>query len=77
MIEPMVRQCYDVFLPYKDIFLSFQGRIDTSVLGIPFYGFTDFVFEDEKVTIIDLKTKQKFMPMHDDYLQMSIYQLSL
>ena len=74
MIEPMIRQCYDVFLPYKDIFLSFQGRIDTSVLGIPFYGFTDFVFEDEKITIIDLKTKQKFMPMHDDYLQMSIYQ---
>ena len=75
MIAPMVEQCFEQLSPLKDYFLTFQGRIDTSILDIPFYGFTDFVFEyEEKILIIDLKTKAKFMPTHDDMLQMSIYQ---
>jgi hypothetical protein len=77
MIEPMVRQCFDVFVQDEWFmsFQSFQGRIDTNILGVPFYGFTDFVFEDDinSITIVDLKTKQKFMPTHDDILQMAIY----
>ena len=74
MIAPMVEQCFEKLLPLKDNFLSFQGRIDTNILDIPFYGFTDFVFESEsKILIIDLKTKAKFMPTHDDMLQMAIY----
>tara|TARA_A100001201_G_C4043823_1_gene187568 strand:+ start:82 stop:867 length:786 start_codon:yes stop_codon:yes gene_type:complete len=77
MIEPMVRQCFNVFVQDEWFmsFQSFQGRIDTNILGVPFYGFTDFVFEDDinSITIVDLKTKQKFMPTHDDILQMAIY----
>ena len=74
MIKPMVEQCFDKLTPFKDNFLSFQGRVDTNILDIPFYGFTDFVFEyQDKILIIDLKTKAKFEPKHDDMLQMAIY----
>ena len=70
----MVEQCFDMLSPYKDSFLSFQGRIDTSIMGVPFYGFTDYVFQKEdEILIVDLKTKQKFMPVHDDMLQMAVY----
>ena len=74
MIAPMVEQCFDMLSPYKDNFLSFQGRIDTSIMGVPFYGFTDFVFEKEdEILIVDLKTKAKFEATHDDMLQMAVY----
>jgi len=74
MIEPMVRQCFEKLLPLKDNYLSWQSRIDTNILDIPFYGYTDFVYEyEDKILIIDLKTKAKFEPKHDDMLQMAIY----
>jgi RecB family exonuclease len=75
MIAPMVELCFEKLSPLKDHFLSFQGRIDTTLLGVPIYGFTDYVFQYEhKILVIDLKTKAKFMPTHDDMLQMAIYQ---
>ena len=85
MIEPMVNQIIDKFIPFwketnnesSKEFISKQVKIETSIYGCPFIGFLDYVFEDENtIYIVDLKTKDKFMLTNDDKLQMAIYKKS-
>jgi hypothetical protein len=53
-------------------------KVSTEILGIPFSGYTDYAFEnDERITVIDLKTKGKLMKKHSDMLQQTIYKKAL
>ena len=65
-------------IPDESKFVGSQIEVQTEILGVPFRGFVDFVFESEKVvTVIDLKTKSRLMKSRSDLLQQAIYKKAL
>ena len=81
-IEPMVKLIYNELTSYikflETFYLGYQIKVSTEILGIPFSGFIDYAFEnDERITVIDLKTKGKLMKKHSDMLQQTIYKKAL
>ena len=55
-----------------------RHRIDTSINGVPFYGYTDITLEnDEEITLIELKTTGMFKFRHDYKIQTAIYKKAL
>jgi hypothetical protein len=59
-------------------YVTSQMEVSTEILGIPFRGFVDFVFEsDQLVTVIDLKSKSRLMKSRSDILQQAIYKKAL
>ena len=57
---------------------SYQEELFTEVLGIPFRGFSDFVYKkDNKLFMYDLKTKGRMSINHYDKLQQYFYMKSL
>jgi hypothetical protein len=58
---------------------SYQEELFTSVLDIPFRGFSDFVFRDKtgKLFMYDLKTKGRMSINHYDKLQQWFYRKAL
>jgi hypothetical protein len=81
-IEPMLKLIYLELPSYinflESLYLGFQMKVSTEILGIPFSGYTDYAFEnDERITVIDLKTKGKLIKKHSDMLQQTIYKKAL
>ena len=59
-------------------YITSQMEVSTEILGVPFRGYVDFVFEsDDLVTVIDLKSKSRLMKSHSDILQQAIYKKAL
>lgn len=59
-------------------YVTSQMEVSTEILGIPFRGFVDFVFEsDQLVTVVDLKSKSRLMKSRSDILQQAIYKKAL
>ncbi len=59
-------------------FVTSQMEVTTEVLGVPFRGYVDFVFESEQlVTVIDLKSKSRLQKNRSDILQQAIYKKAL
>jgi len=57
---------------------SYQEELFTEVLGIPFRGFSDFVYKkDNKLFMYDLKTKGRMAINHYDKLQQYFYMKAL
>jgi len=57
---------------------SYQEELFTEVLGIPFRGFSDFIYKkDNKLFMYDLKTKGRMSVNHYDKLQQWFYRKSL
>lgn len=58
---------------------SYQEKIETEILGIPFYGYTDFIFDlDDELWVYDLKTKARMTsPSNSEYIQQWIYKKAL
>jgi hypothetical protein len=57
---------------------SYQEELFTEVLGIPFRGFSDFVYKkDNKLFMYDLKTKGRMAINHYDKLQQWFYRKAL
>lgn len=79
-IPKMYKQC-DSFLKQLGNYqlLSYQEEISTSILGINFIGYTDFLFDlDDELWLYDLKTKARMSkPSNSEYLQQWIYKKAL
>ena len=59
-------------------FVTSQMEVSTEILGVPFRGYVDFVFESEQlVTVIDLKSKSRLQKNRSDILQQAIYKKAL
>jgi len=59
-------------------FVTSQMEVTTEVLGVPFRGYVDFVFQSEQlVTVIDLKSKSRLQKNRSDILQQAIYKKAL
>lgn len=59
-------------------FVTSQMEVTTEILGVPFRGYVDFVFESEQlVTVIDLKSKSRLQKNRSDILQQAIYKKAL
>jgi hypothetical protein len=57
---------------------SYQEELFTEVIGIPFRGFSDFVYKkDNKLYMYDLKTKGRMSVNHYDKLQQYFYRKAL
>jgi len=57
---------------------SYQEKIETEILGIPFIGYTDFIFDlDEELLIYDLKIKKQMRHTRSEILQQLIYKKAL
>ena len=57
---------------------SYQEELFTEVMGIPFRGFSDFVYKkDNKLYMYDLKTKGRMSINHYDKLQQWFYRKAL
>lgn len=79
-IPKMYKQC-DSFLKQLGNYqlLSYQEEINTSILGINFIGYTDFLFDlGDELWLYDLKTKARMSkPSNSEYLQQWIYKKAL
>lgn len=59
-------------------YITSQMEVSTEILGVPFRGYVDFVFESEQlVTVIDLKSKSRLQKNRSDILQQAIYKKAL
>jgi hypothetical protein len=57
---------------------SYQEELFTEVMGIPFRGFSDFIYKkDNKLFMYDLKTKGRMAINHYDKLQQWFYRKAL
>lgn len=57
---------------------SYQEELHTSILGVNFLGFSDFVFDlGDELLVYDLKTKGRMAVNHSDKLQQWIYKKAL
>ena len=83
LLEPSFKIAFDCFtnpnLTWKEgDFVTSQMEVSTEILGIPFTGYVDFVFESEQlVTVIDLKSKSRLQKNRSDILQQAIYKKAL
>lgn len=78
-IPKMYEQCEQLFNQLGNYpLLSYQEQIETEILGIPFIGYTDFLFDlDNELWVYDLKTKARMAMNHSEYLQQWIYKKAL
>jgi len=79
-IPKMYQQCEQLFNQLGNYpLLSYQEKIETEILGIPFIGYTDFIFDlDDELWVYDLKTKARMSkPSNMEYLQQWIYKKAL
>jgi len=59
-------------------YFSYQEKINTDILGIPFVGYCDFIFElDDELILFDLKTKGRMQINRSDKIQQLIYKKAL
>jgi hypothetical protein len=57
---------------------SYQEELFTEVMGVPFRGFSDFIYKkDNKLYMYDLKTKGRMAINHYDKLQQWFYRKAL
>lgn len=83
LLEPSFKIAFDCLLDdnitFKNSeFVTSQMEVSTEILGIPFTGYVDFVFEsDNLVTVIDLKSKSRLQKNRSDILQQAIYKKAL
>ena len=81
--EKLIPKMFEQAKAFKEIVAdkelhSYQEELFTEVLGIPFRGFSDFVYKkDDKLYMYDLKTKGRMSVNHYDKLQQYFYRKSL
>ena len=81
--EKLIPKMFEQSKAFRDVVAdkelhSYQEELFTEVLGIPFRGFSDFVFKDvNKLYMYDLKTKGRMSVNHYDKLQQWFYRKSL
>jgi len=79
----LIPKMFEQSKAFKDIVAdkeqhSYQEELFTEVMGIPFRGFSDFVYKkDNKLYMYDLKTKGRMSINHYDKLQQYFYRKSL
>lgn len=80
----LIPKMYEQSKALKDIVAdkelhSYQEELFTEVLGIPFRGFSDFIYKDKtgKFYMYDLKTKGRMAINHYDKLQQWFYRKAL
>ena len=83
MLEPSFNIAFNCLLDDNITFkssqyITSQMEVSTEILGVPFRGYVDFVFESEQlVTVIDLKSKSRLQKNRSDILQQAIYKKAL
>ena len=83
LLEPSFKIAFDCFtsdnITWKEgDFIASQMEVKTEILGIPFIGYVDYVFEsDQLITAIDLKSKARLQKNRSDILQQAIYKKAL
>ena len=57
----MYKNCEQLFVQLGNYpLLSYQEQIETTILGVPFIGYTDFIFYiDDVLWVYDLNTKAR------------------
>ena len=79
----LIPKMFEQSKAFKDIIAdkeqhSYQEELFTEVMGIPFRGFSDFVYKkDNKLYMYDLKTKGRMSINHYDKLQQWFYRKAL
>lgn len=79
-IPKMYKNCEQLFVQLGNYpLLSYQEQIETNILGVPFIGYTDFIFDlDDELWVYDLKTKARMTkPSNSEYLQQWLYKKAL
>jgi len=79
LIPEFYKNCEPLFNKLGNMELtSYQEEIKTEILGVPFIGYTDFIFKiDNEIYLYDLKTKGRMTKSHGEYLQQAIYKKAL
>lgn len=79
LIPQFFSQCKPLFEKMGNYKLqSYQEELHTEILGIPFIGYSDFVFDmGDELFVYDLKTKGRLSINHSDKLQQWIYKKAL
>ena len=81
--EKLIPKMFEQTKAFRDVVAdkelhSYQEELFTEVLGIPFRGFSDFVYKKEKkLFMYDLKTKGRMAINHYDKLQQWFYRKAL
>ena len=79
----LIPKMFEQSKAFKDIVAdkeqhSYQEELFTDVMGIPFRGFSDFIYKkDNKLFMYDLKTKGRMAINHYDKLQQWFYRKAL
>ena len=79
----LIPKMFEQSKAFKDIVAdkeqhSYQEELFTEVMGVPFRGFSDFVYKkDNKLYMYDLKTKGRMAINHYDKLQQWFYRKAL
>ena len=79
LIPQFFSQCKPLFEKMGNYKLhSYQEELHTEILGIPFIGYSDFVFDmGDELFVYDLKTKGRMAINHSDKLQQWVYKKAL
>jgi len=79
LIPQFFSQCKPLFEKMGNYKLqSYQEELHTEILGIPFIGYSDFVFDmGDELFVYDLKTKGRMAVNHSDKLQQWVYRKAL
>ena len=79
LIPQFFSQCKPLFEKMGNYKLhSYQEELHTEILGIPFIGYSDFVFDmGDELFVYDLKTKGRMAINHSDKLQQWVYRKAL
>jgi hypothetical protein len=79
LIPQFFSQCKPLFEKMGNYKIqSYQEELHTEILGIPFIGYSDFVFDmGDELFVYDLKTKKQMKINHSDKLQQWVYRKAL
>lgn len=79
LIPKFYKNCEGLFTKMGNYKIhSYQEELHTEILGIPFLGYSDFVFDmGDELFVYDLKTKGRMAINHGDKLQQWIYKKAL
>ena len=79
LIPKFYKNCEALFNKMSNYKLhSYQEELRTEILGIPFLGYSDFVYDmGDELFVYDLKTKGRLSINHSDKLQQWIYKKAL
>ena len=79
LIPKFFAQCKPLFEKMGNYKIqSYQEELHTEILGIPFIGYSDFVFDmGDELFVYDLKTKKQMKINHSDKLQQWVYRKAL